>query len=294
MIVTRRRLYQGELWLYEASKPSTWEVRDGWKVYIKKSGYHGNPVRLKVESPQGSIRFDSLLNTEQFFEDTSSSWARITVSLDQDGESVCYCHVEDNMMAGGCILSTILCDKRNYPDDNQVLSILRDWRDNVLLSDNRSSYASMLVGQYYETAAYLAKSLQELEDNSYFEHLETMYLRPIAKLAQSGNHYEAFRKYRDLLTDIEYRLEIFNGSVINNYSQRVLCWTGEPNQHCGNQNLFYVEPGQKSHPEIDVDHIQDPSSQWWKIGWATASVNSNGSVTDAKCKTSTYNKPCGE
>jgi hypothetical protein len=292
--MSRRRLFQGELWLSESARPSTWEVSDGWKVYIKKAGYHGGMVRLKVESPQGSIRFDAPVSNEQQVEDLNSSWARITVSIDQDGESVCYCHVEDNMMANGCILSTILCDKRGYPDDNEILLALRNWRDTELLSDGRSAYASMLVGQYYETAVYLSDHLKKLDDDSYFEHLEIMYLRPIASFARGGNHYEAFSKYRDFLTDIEYRLEIFNGSVVNNSNRPALCWTGEPNQHTNNANLFYIDPGARSHPEIDVDHVQDQSGQWWKIGWSTAIVTADGSVSEAKCKTSSYNKACGE
>lgn len=157
-------------------------------------------------------------------------------------------------------------------------------------------HGGLLAERYQNAIAYLNQSLRGFEDSAQAKQLATIPNQLTHRSERHNSPLETSRRDRDrsLLSAIERRLELFHGSAVNHYDQKVLCWTGEPNQYSGNQRFFYLEPGQASHPGIDVDHIQDPSGQWWKVGWATVSVASDSAITDAKCRTTAQNKPCLE
>jgi hypothetical protein len=58
-----------------------------------------------------------------------------------------------------------------------------------------------------------------------------------------------------------------------------------------------VRPGETSPQDVDCDHVEDPSGQWWKCGEDLLSVRvvyvePSGAVRNAECKTESYNKPC--
>jgi len=80
----------------------------------------------------------------------------------------------------------------------------------------------------------------------------------------------------------------FNGYVVNNWDRPVTVWSDD-------KGLFQI-PGKftSSRFGTDVDHIQDASGQWWKIGAGNVTVDEKGRVSGAKCKTSTYGKDCGQ
>ena len=86
--------------------------------------------------------------------------------------------------------------------------------------------------------------------------------------------------------------------VINNYPDAVTCWTGEPTQSTDNKKFFTVPGnGGVSQDDVDVDHVKDPTGQWWKcgedyLGRRTVVVERNGIVREAECKTTGENKPC--
>ena len=85
----------------------------------------------------------------------------------------------------------------------------------------------------------------------------------------------------------------FNGRVLNNHPYAIRCWTGEPNMYTGNQHYFSVEgDGGVSHTDVDVDHLQAPNGQWWKVGWNLVVIERDGTVRNAKCKTTGPNKQC--
>ena len=155
-------------------------------------------------------------------------------------------------------------------------------------------HEGMLVGQYQNITAYLEPYLQNLANDSRLERIGKESLQSTGRSVNSDRGSHEPKAYRSLLTTLEDKLDLFHGTVVNYDNQKILCWTGEPNQYSDHQNFFYVEPGQESPSEIDVDHVQDSSGQWWKVGWATASVHSNSSITNAKCKTSAHNKSCGK
>jgi len=79
----------------------------------------------------------------------------------------------------------------------------------------------------------------------------------------------------------------FNGYVRNDSDQPVSVWSDD-------KGVYKIPAkGTSDRFRDDVDHIQDCSGQWWKIGAGNVTVDSKGNVHGAKCKTSTYGKDCG-
>lgn len=92
----------------------------------------------------------------------------------------------------------------------------------------------------------------------------------------------------------------FGAKVLNNYPDAVRCWTGEPTNSTNNMNFFEVAGNGGTSPnDVDVDHVQDPSGQWWKCGEdltgiRIVAIERSGDVRNAKCKTNGPNMPCPE
>ncbi len=77
-----------------------------------------------------------------------------------------------------------------------------------------------------------------------------------------------------------------NGEVINNFSVPVQVWNSDI-------GVYRIPAGARSETwGEDVDHVRDGRGNWWKIGWNTAVVDSNGSVSGALCRTSTFGVAC--
>jgi len=92
----------------------------------------------------------------------------------------------------------------------------------------------------------------------------------------------------EIIKPEDYRPWPFNGYVINNSSSSVTVWSGEKG--------IYEIPSNSTSGQFteDVDHIQDQTGQWYKIGPNRVTVLSDGTITGYECKTSSYNTPCGQ
>ena len=95
-------------------------------------------------------------------------------------------------------------------------------------------------------------------------------------------------------------MALWGARVLNEYPQNVQCWTGEPTSSTGNEHFFMVSGNGGTSPDgVDVDHVQDPSGQWFKCGEdlteiRTVVVERNGAVRNAKCKTNGPNQDCAQ
>lgn len=70
-----------------------------------------------------------------------------------------------------------------------------------------------------------------------------------------------------------------NGRVINNSKRPVKVWSDSKGE-------YEIPPGESSGIFLeDVDHVQDASGQWWKIGANTVTIDEDGNVHNAKCAT---------
>jgi hypothetical protein len=69
-----------------------------------------------------------------------------------------------------------------------------------------------------------------------------------------------------------------NGRVINNSKRAVKVWSDSKGE-------YEIPPGESSGALFeDVDHVQDASGQWWKIGANTVTIDEEGYVHNAKCR----------
>ena len=79
---------------------------------------------------------------------------------------------------------------------------------------------------------------------------------------------------------------IGNGEVINNFLVPVQVWNSDI-------GVYRIPAGGRSETwGEDVDHVRDGRGNWWKIGWNTAVVDRNGSVSGALCRTPTFGVAC--
>ncbi len=85
----------------------------------------------------------------------------------------------------------------------------------------------------------------------------------------------------------DWKSYIGNGELINNSSEAVRVWSSDAGTY-----TIAAHSRSESWGE-DVDHVEDIHGQWWKIGWNTAVVDSNGEVSGAKCKSPGPGQDCG-
>lgn len=134
----------------------------------------------------------------------------------------------------------------------------------------------------------------------YFSRIEALKSLTPASLSSAERELVASRSEGDVLwvhADAGERL-LWGAKVINNYANAVTCWTGEPKAETNKEHFFTVAGnGGMSPPGVDVDHVQDPSGQWWKCGEDLTGtrivvVERSGAVVSAKCKTNGPNQDC--
>ena len=86
----------------------------------------------------------------------------------------------------------------------------------------------------------------------------------------------------------DWKAWVGNGEVVNNYSRDVTVWSSDDGTY-----TIPAHSRSESWGE-DVDHVRDIHGQWWKIGWNTAVVDSNGEVSGAKCRSPGRGQDCGQ
>ena len=98
---------------------------------------------------------------------------------------------KDNSSSGkkGCFLTTAACELRGLPDDCHELSVLRRFRDDVLVS---SGEGRALVEEYYREAPRLVPFV---EANGELDNIWTEIQSTVAHI-ERGNHLAAIATYR--------------------------------------------------------------------------------------------------
>ncbi len=86
----------------------------------------------------------------------------------------------------------------------------------------------------------------------------------------------------------DWKQWVFNGEVINNSSEDITVWSDD-------DGTYTIPAGGNSETwGEDVDHVRDVHGQWWKVGWNTATVDSNGEVSGAECRAPGRGQDCGQ
>lgn len=99
----------------------------------------------------------------------------------------------------GCFLTTAACQHKGLPDDCEVLTIMRSFRDNVLV---QTTEGTRLVDQYYQRAPSLVPLFQdpEIADRAWHQ------ICKITDLIQAKRNAEAVSAYQEMVTSLERQM----------------------------------------------------------------------------------------
>jgi hypothetical protein len=102
--------------------------------------------------------------------------------------------------AGGCYITTAVCDTLGLPDDCHTLKTLREFRDTYMM---RSAKGRAYVREYYETAPALCDKIHNRTDaRTYLEGLYTRFILPALLNIGWKNPEGAFKIYRRMIYTI--------------------------------------------------------------------------------------------
>ncbi|SHJ93314.1 hypothetical protein SAMN02745243_01783 [Hespellia stercorisuis DSM 15480] len=109
--------------------------------------------------------------------------------------------IQSGFRTGLCYITTAVCESLDKPDDCYELTMLRDYRDEYLLS---TEDGTAVVHEYYDIAPTIVKRIEkEAHAEEIYNHIWTTYLQPCVSLIESGEKEEC----KDLYTDMVKKLE---------------------------------------------------------------------------------------
>ena len=116
---------------------------------------------------------------------------------------------EDDDSSGGCFLTMACCENKGLPDDCYELEVLRDFRDNYMMSEHYEE-----VTRYYEQAPGIVAAVNRLP-NAKFIWNETYDKIVIAvDMIERGEQEKAFELYKSLFGDLR-ALSTASGSEVS-------------------------------------------------------------------------------
>lgn len=99
--------------------------------------------------------------------------------------------------AGGCFITTAICEAECLPDDCETLEIFRGFRDGVLLN---TVEGFMAVQRYYDVAPEICDKINASNRrDEILELLKTGYLIPAKQKILDGDWISAFKIYREMV-----------------------------------------------------------------------------------------------
>ncbi len=114
--------------------------------------------------------------------------------------------------AGGCYITSAVCEVCGLPDDCYTLKTLREFRDRFLLTTN---VGRAFVQEYYDTAPKLAEKIRARTDaKDYLTSLYTRFILPALLSIEWKLDSNAFKIYRRMIYTIRSENPI-NGEPIN-------------------------------------------------------------------------------
>ena len=134
------------------------------------------------------------------------------------GYSYSDCPIYKQSNSSGCFITTIVCNILGKSDDDEVLNVLRDFRDNVLQSD--SKYSDVLKN-YDTIGPVIANSiLNDSESEKMASNVYSNMILPIVLLIENKEYDRAVSNYEKMtlsLVDCYGYREYFENLKNNNY-----------------------------------------------------------------------------
>ena len=105
----------------------------------------------------------------------------------------------DNLSSGtsGCFITTACCVYKGFPDDCELLTTFREFRDEWLL---KQPNGELIVSHYYRDAPAIVSAINALEPEERDSRYEKIYqeLLEIRQLIDSGKYEEAKNQYQKM------------------------------------------------------------------------------------------------
>lgn len=125
-----------------------------------------------------------------------------------ESKQACSCYIKKapgGYTPAGCFITTIVCKMLNYPDDCELLTTLRGFRENYL---KQSTKGQMLLQEYDQIGPIISERLKE-ESALKAVFLTKTYLIPCALDIKKENYAEAISCYKAMVQELisEYHLE---------------------------------------------------------------------------------------
>ena len=105
----------------------------------------------------------------------------------------------------GCFITTIVCKLLGMPDDCEVLTTLRDFRENYL---KNTEEGKKLLIEYDEKGPIISKCLNNEEPKlakEMAEEILKIYLEPCVSALKEKEYSQAIKTYIKLFIRLEYR-----------------------------------------------------------------------------------------
>lgn len=104
---------------------------------------------------------------------------------------------------GGCFITTAVCEFENLPDDCYTLTVLRKFRDDVLLGSGNDEFVS-IVHRYYEIAPNLVQWIDSRDDRAgIYAVLRYGFIEPCILHIEHGENAEAIAVYSQMVNMLE-------------------------------------------------------------------------------------------
>lgn len=103
----------------------------------------------------------------------------------------------------GCFLTTACCQYKGLPDDCTELTILRNFRDNVLMQNDEERN---LVEEYYRIAPELVERIEQQPDARDIYEQIYMKIQQIIEQINKDNYASAINCYKDMVYTLQDRL----------------------------------------------------------------------------------------
>lgn len=108
-------------------------------------------------------------------------------------------NVAKRMFSGGCFITTAICKDQGKPDDCDELTILRKYRDEILLP---SYVGKQAVQEYYAIAPAIVKAIDAMGEekaSAIYTFLNAVYLQKAIVHIRNGDHFSALDTYTEMV-----------------------------------------------------------------------------------------------
>lgn len=112
-----------------------------------------------------------------------------------------YENIKDGFKPRFCYITTAVCESLGRPDNCYELNLLRDYRDNYLMS---TESGKELVNEYYDIAPTIVKRIsREKTADEIYQNIWEEYLKPCVSFIEDGKCEECREKYTDMVHSLQ-------------------------------------------------------------------------------------------